>query len=275
MIGSEWTMMVFCALTCLAAGLSAVLAAGEWRNFPFAPLVAAAEGAACALALGFAAVLFGLGRPSLFFGMLGNSGSAFFPAAVLTALSFGALVLYIAAQKRGAEAAATRGFAAAAGIFSILLVLAAGKTLVMPWREALNSLAIPAAFLAWALSCCIYAAKALRDAAGRPMPLAEASVWAALLPALGLAAYAAHLLSSDALREEGTAYLPFTGELAPAFWLGAAVLGIAVPFFLAARSRGSLRRDLLALLFTAIGTAAFHDVVFQVGMPSWHFFTAS
>ncbi|MDL2060211.1 hypothetical protein MUN46_009720 [Mesosutterella sp. AGMB02718] len=274
-MGNEWAMMLFTSLVCLSAGLSVVTALGEWRDYPLAPLVRTGEAAAALLALGFLSILFSLGRPQLFIGMLGNAASSFFPVAVLMALAFAALFGFCAAHYRGAEFSTTRGFALAAGICSSLLVLAAGRTMVMPWREAWNTPIIPAAFLAWAFACCCYAAQALSAVTGRSARLGRASRFAWAVPAVLVAAYIAFLFTSEALREDETAWEPLTGSLAPIFWLGVAGAGIVLPAVLTWRGKGSARACLAAMILTVAGAAAFHMVVWQLGMPSWDFFSAS
>lgn len=270
-MGNEISMMVFVSLVCVAAGISAVVAAGEWRELPVAGLVRAGEASAALLLLGFLAVMFSLGRPQAFFGMLGNPGSAFFPVVILSGLAFASLAGFCVAHFRGAEAPVTRFFAAAAGLLALALSFAAGKTMVMPWREPWNTLTIPAAFLLWAAACGLIAARAFlpEGAARRGKPLAIAATG---LSAAGVIAYLAFILSSETLREDGTAFAPLAGEQALLFWIGVVSAGIASPLILALKGRPGRKTAVAALVCAGIGIAAFHAVLYQLGMPAWHFF---
>lgn len=272
-MGNELFIMVFAALACTAGGLASVVAAGEWDEFALAPLVRAGEAAAALLAAGLLALVFSLGRPELFFGMLGNTASAFFPVVVLSGISLLSLVAFCAAHYRGAEAASTRSLALLSGAAALLLALAAGKSLMMPWQPALNTWTIPTAFLGWAVSAADIAESAFAPATRQK----KLATWAVGIASLGVLAYLTVILANDGLLEDDTALRPFTGDLAPLFWIGVVAVGIALPFLLARRfgmgESGASGKLLCArLVCVTIGAGAFHAMVYQLGMPAWHFF---
>ncbi len=272
-MGNEWALMGFTSFVCLAAGIAVAVAAGELLEFPVAPLVRAGWASIGFMLLGALSAAFSLGRPEMIFGVLGHPGSQTFWQSVLLAASLISLFGYVLSHDRSSEAAVTRGFALTAGLCSVFLAIAVGSGLVMPWRAAWNTHAIPLAFIGWTFVIESLAFKAIAIASGRA-EVSSGRISAAVIIVTALvAAYIAWVAFNPALQAEGTAFSALAGDLSIAFWIGVVCIGIVAPFVLAVQSSSaSLSRVLAAMLCAFIGTAAFQEVVYQMGMPTWHFF---
>ena len=272
-MGNEWALTGFTAFVCLAAGISVAVAAGELLDFPVAPLVRAARASIGFMLLGALAAAFSLGRPEMIFGVLGHPGSQTFWEVILLAASLTSLACFVAAHRRSSEAAVTRGFALAAGLSAVLLADAVGSGLLMPWRAAWNTHAIPLAFLGWTLVIETFAFKAIASAAGRPQGSALRAPAVVAIAAALVLAYIAFIALNPDLRADGTALRPLTGDLSAVFWIGVVAVGAVAPLALALRSPVlSVKACVLAIACAVIGTAAFQELVYQLGMPTWHFF---
>ena len=272
-MGNEWALMGFTSFVCLAAGIAVAVAAGELLDFPVAPLVRAARASIGFMLLGALAAAFSLGRPEMIFGVLGHPGSQTFWEVILLGISLASLAAFATAHGRSSELAVTRGFALTAGLSAVLLAYAVGSGLVMPWRAAWNTHAIPLAFLGWTFVIETLAFKAIAIASGRSEGTSRRVPAAAAIAIVLVFAYIAFILADPGLRSDGTALRPLIGDLSPVFWMGVVLVGLIAPVALVLKSReDSLKATLLAIPCAFIGTAAFQEVIYQIGMPTWHFF---
>lgn len=270
MMFTEWYPALAAAFMILGAGVAAGTSAGESRCCPLTLQASAAAASLVLLALGAAAALAGVGRPSLIFGALGNPSSGIFREITSFGLTAAAVLGYLAALLRGAEASTALRLSQAGAAAAALLALAAGSHYMMPWRPAWNTWMLALPFFGLALTAAAHTRSLLltlaREEDGRDgLFCAGASVFAVLATAAWLAVTVMKGGSEAALERV------LFGDLAGLF--GAAVLcGMAIPMLCAFMRRARTIVSAAALFSLLAGTGLLAETVRLLGESEWHFF---
>lgn len=196
--------------------------------------------ASCGMvAVGATCLMLDLGRPELALDVLANPLGSVLSAGAWALVAFVAAAAALVACNLGAlrlgrgAATAVKAFGCAA---AVVVMVYSGLFLSTIWTlPFLASPLVPALFVCSSLSCgggALLALPVLCDADPRPLFAEIARVDAVLLAleALALAALVA-LAANDPLSSAAAARL-LAGDLAPAFWGGLALAGIAAPFAL-------------------------------------------
>ena len=266
------TLMLFSALLTMGAGLAAATAAGEQKGFPVRVLFASAASSLICFAAGAAAAVANLGRPSMIFGVLANPGTPIFEQFVLLSASMLAVLVYLAALYRGAQATTCAKIAAAAALLAIALVFVLGKSRVMPWRAAWNTWTLVLSPLGWTA---VFAAAGFALMASRaeddphPVWLAGGAVTALICAAIYLAALAASG-NGEAVEAAGRA---LTGSVSSLFWGGMVLCGVFIPLaasFAMRRAPAVCAAISMAGAFAAV--CCNHLLVSALGERLWQFF---
>ena len=267
-MGNEWAMMVFAALSTLAAGLSTALAYGEWNSLRVTPLVKFALVAFAGLIAGFVFLLLSLGRPQLIMGVLSNPTSSIFPMAMLSASSALLLAVYGLLQYRGAEWRVMRILAALCALSTLGLLTATGSAMMMPWKAAWNTALIPAVFIGYYLTGALLSVQILCRACGREIRTGAGSVALGVLSAVPMLLYMIYLGKNGLA---GGFIQFFSQDPHTVIWAAAAIAGIVLPLAVLRRT-GSTVLKVAALAVLVTGAAAFHCAVFLIGMPGAEIF---
>ena len=152
-MGNDWLLVCFTALVLTGAGITVAVAVGESRNAALKLQTVASLVALLVLAVGGGFAVMHLGRPAMIFGALGNPTTGIFREFVTFGLTTLAIVTYLIALLRGAEASTTLWLSRFAAIAAVLLSLAVGSAFVMPWRPAWDTWTLVLPYMGWALWC--------------------------------------------------------------------------------------------------------------------------
>ncbi len=270
-MGNETLQFFLTALTVLAAGLLAAVAAGERRNFPVPVLTGAVVLAALTLLGAAAACVMQFGRPQMIFAAFGNTGSALFRELTAWGLTVLSLAAYLVAVHRGAFERTCRALGTLSAFFGLALTVSVASACMMPWRAAWNTWTILLPTLGFAVLAGAFAFEALSDASKRAHPRSISWILAGALAAILLTALYLTVIGLDESSEPSAARV-LRGDLAIPFWAGAALAGVAIPVLLRALFRKSALVPYAAACCVFFGSGTLSWVIRQLGSASWSFF---
>lgn len=274
-MGIQWPLLLFAVFGGMGMGLLVYVALQIIRGCKTSLGIAGLVAAAALLAVGGAFSALHMGHPERSFYVLTNFASGISQELVATAIAMAVVVVLLVAEKSsGSFARFERPLAFVALAVGVLLPLVMGHAYLMVARPAWNTALLPLMFLgdSWAMGF-VAAFTAVRFTAADEGERVRTSRFALA----GLAAFAATLIAW--LVGVAFAYEPsysrsvervLFGDLAPAFWVGTVVVGIAAPvaavFFTRKASPASARAlAVAALIGVFVGSVAVRVVMYSLG----------
>ncbi len=256
----------------MASGLAGAVAAGERRNYAVPVLSAATVAALLALAGAAAACVMQFGRPAMIFAAFGNTESALFRELTSWGLMVFVLLGYLVAAHRGAYERTCRLWAGAAALAGLLFALSVASTCMMPWRAAWNTWTILLPGVGYAFLTAILAFQALSLVVGENFPGLKTVSLAGAVVTLALMALYLTVIGFDGTSEPSASRV-LSGDLLLPFWLGAVLVGVLLPAFLAWVGSKNPALLLLGVVSTFVGSGIFYWVIRQLGSStSWSLF---
>lgn len=269
-MGNDWLLVCFTALVLTGAGITVAVAAGESRNPALKLQTGASLVALLVLAVGGGFAVMHLGRPAMIFGALGNPTTGIFREFVTFGLTTVAIVAYLIALLRGAEASTTLWLSRFAAVAAVLLSLAVGSAFVMPWRLAWDTWTLVLPYIGWVLWSAAFAATMLLGLADEKAP-GDHRIYivASAIFVVSLVIYLIGTVISGGM--DAALQRVLMGDLALVFW-GSIVIGFLMPLALAHFIKGALIGSFISMLLIMLGTGLFQWVIQLLGTPVWHFF---
>jgi len=279
----QWALVFFTLFTGLGAGLFVAVAVTEWWGKAEAVRFPAAVTALVALAVGGISSVLHLGHPERIFGALGHPTSGIFVEMLLMGLTGIGVIVYMVMLKRDASAVSRKAVATVTSVPAVILSFTVGNTYVMAARPAWDTLILPllyvatAAVMGFAALTLFTAVKEDAETTGR---VARAVLISLAIQLVLVILYVASLSWApypDASRSAGRV---LTGSLAPLFWAGLVLVGLAVPAVLAylirAKKEGGglspLAGATIGLVAVLAGGVAFRALMFALGSGVENYF---
>ncbi|MBP2635400.1 MAG: Psr/DMSO reductase-like protein chain [Firmicutes bacterium] len=276
----QWPLVFFTLFVGLGCGTFIVtVLLTEWAGKEkqirtFSSIIAIA-----ALAVGGASSTLHLGHPERMFGAMAHPSSGIFMESMLSFLLGLAIVIYLLAIKRDASATVCKILGSIGAVLAIALAFVNGDAYVMPSIPAWNTLILPALYLvSAAVMGCFCTGILLARSANHDEAALTAIKKAALLTlaiqTILIIAYLVHIAVApypDASRSIGRI---LAGGLAPIFWGGLVLIGLAVPVILMKKPETSsfpmtVNFGMACVLLAGI---AFRVLMFSLGSSIKQFF---
>jgi anaerobic dimethyl sulfoxide reductase subunit C (anchor subunit) len=279
----QWALVFFTLFTGLGVGLFVAVVATEWWGKAETVRFPAAVTALVALAIGGVASLLHLGHPDRIFGALGHPTSGIFIEMLFIGLAGIGIIVYLVMLKRGSSDVSRKAVATVTAVPAVVLSFTVGNTYVMASRPAWDTLILPLAYVATAavMGCAaltLFAAvKEDAESTGRVARALQISLAVQLVLVI---AYVASLTWAPFPDTSRSASRVLTGSLAPLFWAGLVLLGLAVPavvaYLLRAKKEGGLSPRTgaaIGLASVLAGGIAFRALMFALGSGVDNFFS--
>lgn len=229
----QWSLVLFAALSAWGAGTYAATAV-------FGELLGWAPGAkkpclvlsAAALIVGAIASMTHLGHLDRIFGVLANPGSGIFVEGLSAGLLVVVIAVWLVAASRGASESALKAVAVVGLVLAAVLTVAVGSSYLMASKPAWDVLALPLLSVGTAavLGCVTYLAVASRGADAKVRSnLSLVVLVAVAVQSVLVILYLAMVAGAGFQHESRAVARVLSGDLAPLFWIGVAVLGLVVP----------------------------------------------
>lgn len=278
----QWALVFFTLFAGLGAGLFVAVAVTEWWGKAEAVRFPAAVTALVALAAGGISSVLHLGHPERIFGALGHPTSSIFVEAVLMGLTGIGMIVYMVMLKRGSTAVSRKAVVTVTSVPAVILAFTVGNTYVMASRPAWDTLILPLVYVAMAavMGCsALTLFTAVKDDVEAARQTAKSVLITLGIQLVLVIVYVASLSWAaypDASRSVGRV---LDGSLAPLFWAGLVIVGLAVPAVLAYLLRTKKAGSLSPLVGSAVGLAcvlaggiAFRAMMFALGTGVHNFF---
>lgn len=281
----QWSLVFFAALSAWGAGAYAATAVfGELMGIAPQAKRSCLVLSAAALVVGAVASMTHLGHLDRIFGVLSNPASGIFVEGLSAGLLVVVIVVWLVAMARGASAKAEKAIAVVGLVPALILTVAVGSSYLMPSKPAWDVMALPLLSVgtAAALGCATYLAVAARTAdADERRRLASVCVVAVIVQTILVAAYLAMVAGAWYQDYSRSIERVISGDVAPLFWGGVVILGMAAPLaisVLEARSSRAIRSSegggvavsgsLAALPLAAVACLLLAAIAFRVVMFS-------
>lgn len=270
----QWPLVFFSILTGISSGMMIFVGIGEIKGRFKDVRFLVAVIAFVALVAGGCASVFHLGHPERSLHILGNVASGLskelFAVGAMAVVTF---VYAVLAKKRFDGSA--RVFGVLAVIAGAILPLMAGASYLMPSRPAWDSLTLPLMYLGtgigcgFAVSAAIVLMKGAKDDALCAVRLAVAGI---AVMVVTMISYVVWIAMAPYQNDTRSIERLLSGDMAPVFWVGVIVLGVAAPFVLslfAVKKREALGRSvnyLWATLFCSlVGGVSLRVILYTLG----------
>ncbi|WP_296012156.1 DmsC/YnfH family molybdoenzyme membrane anchor subunit [uncultured Adlercreutzia sp.] len=290
----QWPLILFTFFNCLAGGIFLVQGiltlAGKGKQMQLASCVSAIV----ALAVGGLAVFFHLQHPLRMLNGFGHLSSGITIELIFVIVFAIAVVLYFLMMRRSEEGVAPKWCAVVAIVVSLVLPFVTGESYLMAAIPVWNTMLLPiyyvvatfmlggfAAMIIAAVTKCEDAVKLASTVAfiGTVVTAIVTIVYAVAISGMGseyteMEYYFDPTLPDVAMRQaEAVTAAIMTGEHAMAFWLGAVVIGCAVPAVLSGLVMvGKISADkalvvaIVAIVCAIIGTIVWRVLLYEVAV---------
>ncbi|RDB68939.1 dimethyl sulfoxide reductase anchor subunit family protein [Eggerthella sinensis] len=268
----QWPLLIFSVLLGVTSGCFVFLGVGELKGKFRDVRFAGALVAFVCLAVGGCVSVLHMGHPERATHLLGNLGSGLSKELFVVAImGIVALVYLVLAKKDYPTASKVSGVLG--GVIGLVLPFVAGASYLIAARPAWDSIALPLMFLGGGLAmgmtlmCGLVLLRGADDERGFALKLALAGVLIMVVTSLAyviwiaVAPYQAPTRSIERL---------ISGDMAPMFWVGVVIVGLAAPVALSAlalvQAGKGKAAGLAPYLFAACACSAIGAVVLRVIM---------
>lgn len=240
-------LVTLCAVTYIASVIAI-----EWRGLGRQYRAGSRIVSLAILILGIASLIVYLGHGERIFGVLRNPGSGLFLECLMMILTGIVIIIYLIMLHRKTSDTVLKAVASIGVIPSFVLIFAVGYSYMLPGRPAWNTYALPAFWIAAALTMICFSvytfsvfcndsipdgtadggditSKAKPEPARTTVLFQRAVLIAAAVQAAALAAYLACVAAAPYQEESRSIARIVSGDLAPLFWGGVVFSGFFIP----------------------------------------------
>lgn len=268
-MSTDLTWTIFAGMAILCCGFMHSAAAAEWLEDDEFPADCYLGAALAVLGAAGAAVVSGLGHPTMFLGALGHPGTGIFYELLGSIVAAAAVSVLLVLRHREAAENVRKICALCVVLGSLVLTAGIGITFTMEWRAAWNSCWIIPTFVSFGL----LSASLLFSRVGPDSPAASLRLKApavlGFLTVFFTAFYVGSLFLSGNAEAVAAAQSALNGNHAVIFWLTLLMTAFSsITVFISAFRR----YHLAAVLLAATAASGFQYLLLVMDMPAWSFF---